>query len=62
MELEKQVVEEIVKEVSEKSISCCGWKWSLQISRQTPVPSPAKSEEHVSTPSESESPNKQEAV
>lgn len=58
----KRVKEQVVKEVSGKSISCFGWKWSLQISRQTPPPSPAKSEERTSTSSESTSPSKEEAV
>lgn len=60
--VEEQVVGQLVKEVSGKSITCCGWKWSLQISRQTPPPSPAKSEESKSTVTESQSPSKQEVV
>ena len=57
-----EAVSKFVTEVSGKSITCCGWKWSLQISRQTQPPSPAKSEETSSKSSESASPSKQESV
>ena len=47
-----EAVSKLVQEVSGKSITCFGWKWSLQITRQTPTPAPAKSEEPASKPTE----------
>lgn len=60
--VKEEAVSKIVEEVSGKSFTCFGWKWSLQISRQNPPPSPAKSEVTASTTSESTSPSKQEVV